>query len=276
MNCTDNFKLCFIYGLLVTATWSCATFKREGYKLVWSDEFSYIGYPDTTRWSYDLGDGCPNVCNWGNNESQYYTNGLKNARVENGHLVITALKEQVYKYGYSSARMVSKGMGDWKYGRIEARARLPYGRGIWPAIWMLPTERKYGGWPSSGEIDIMENVGFMPDSVFGSVHTKKFNHSIGTQKTRGVFIKNTHKDFHTYEIEWDPNKIDFLLDGKIYFTFRNTGSGPEEWPFDQAFHIILNIAVGGNWGGQKGIDENIFPQKMEVDYVRVYQKNLPK
>lgn len=272
MNCMDNgFKwLGSLYVILLCV--SCSV-PAGGYRLVWSDEFNKEGYPDTSRWSYDLGDGCPMVCNWGNREEQYYTNGLKNARVESGNLVITALQDPIYKYRYTSARLVTKNKGDWKYGRIEIRARLPHGRGIWPAIWMLPTESAYGGWPKSGEIDIMEYVGFMPDSIFGSVHTNRFNHSIGTQKTKGRYLKDSHTKFHNYAVEWSDQNIDFTVDGKTYLSFQNRGNGNEEWPFDRKFHLIMNIAVGGNWGGQKGIDDNIFPQKMEVDYVRVFQKS---
>ncbi len=242
-------------------------------RLVWSDEFNGAGLPDTTKWGYDAGDGCPNLCGWGNNELQYYTvNRAENARVENGYLVIEARREKMGTREYSSARMVSKHKGDWTYGRITARAKLPKGLGVWPAIWMLPTDWVYGGWPASGEIDIMENVGYMPDSVFGSVHTKRLNHSIGTQVTAGLLSTTLSSDFHEYGIEWDAEKIDFFFDGRKYLTFQNKHEGPDTWPFDRNFHLLLNIAVGGNWGGKMGVDTNIWPQKMLIDYVRVYQK----
>jgi beta-glucanase (GH16 family) len=237
------------------------------YKLVWSDEFSYTGLPDSSKWSYDVGGN-----GWGNNELEYYTKGdTANAVVRNGFLYLTARKQQRGKKDYTSARLVTKGKGDWLYGRIEIRAKLPAGRGLWPAIWMLPTDWKYGGWPASGEIDIMENVGFMPDSVFGSIHTKSFNHVIHTQKTKGLFLKDLATAFHTYSIEWDAKEIRFFIDGNSYTSFRNTGKGFAEWPFDQRFHLLLNIAVGGGWGGQKGVDDTVFPKSMVVDYVRVYQ-----
>ncbi|WP_332737115.1 glycoside hydrolase family 16 protein [Flavihumibacter sp.] len=235
-------------------------------KPVWSDEFNKAGLPDSTKWNYDVGDH-----GWGNNEKQLYTNAdSNNAVVRNGSLFITARKTGEGKY--SSARMITKNKGDWKYGRIEVRARLPKGLGTWPAIWMLPTDWKYGDWPASGEIDIMEFVGYMPDSVFFSVHTKSYNHSIGTQKTKGIFLSDTHENFHIYAIDWKANEIIFLVDKKEVFRFTKEKNDPDVWPFDQRFHLLLNLAVGGNWGGQKGIDDSIWPQHMEVDYVRVYSK----
>ena len=236
-------------------------------KLIWADEFDKNGLPDSTKWGYNVGG-----TGWGNNELQFYTDSRKeNASASNGHLVIEARMENYKEKKYSSARLVSKNKGDWKYGRIEVKAKLPHGKGIWPAIWMLPTHWKYGGWPKSGEIDIMEFVGYMPDSLFGSVHTGLYNHTIGTQKTKGISLKDLPTAFHVYAIEWTADKIDFLIDNKKYFEFKNEHSGPGAWPFDQEFHIILNIAVGGNWGGKHGVDDSIFPQRMSIDYVRVYQ-----
>ncbi len=236
-------------------------------KPVWSDEFEYSGLPDTSKWGYDTGGH-----GWGNNELQYYTgDDTNNAVVRDGNLIITARKQTKDSNNYTSARLISKMKGDWLYGRIEVRAKLAAGRGIWPAIWMLPTDWEYGGWPESGEIDIMENVGYMPDSVFGSVHTKSFNHVIGTQKTKGLFLNDLYTAFHVYAVEWDKEKIIFLVDGKEYFRFANTGKGPAEWPFDKRFHLLMNVAVGGNWGGQKGIDSTINTAAMSVDYVRVYK-----
>lgn len=235
-------------------------------QLVWSDEFNYTGLPDSTKWGYDAGSG-----GWGNNELQYYTVARKeNARAENGRLIIEARKENFGDAKYTSTRLISKGKGDWKYGRIEVKAKLPKGKGMWPAIWMLPTKWVYGDWPNSGEIDIMENVGYMPDSVFGSVHTESFNHILGTQSTKGVWRNDLSSAFHVYAIEWDEKKIDFFVDDEKYLTFFNDNTGPASWPFDQEFHLLLNIAVGGNWGGKYGVDDSIFPQRMEVDYVRVY------
>ncbi len=241
---------------------------ESGWKLLWSDEFNYTGLPDSTKWNYDVGGH-----GWGNNELQYYTQGdSNNARVADGKLSITARKKTVEKNEYTSARLVSKNKGDWLYGRIEVSAKLAGGRGMWPAIWMLPTDWAYDGWPASGEIDIMENVGYNPDTVFASVHTKTFNHSIGTQKTKGLKVNAAYRSFHLYAIEWSADKIDFFIDDNKFFSFENTRKGFAEWPFDKRFHLLLNVAVGGNWGGQKGIAENIFPATMEVDFVRVFHK----
>jgi beta-glucanase (GH16 family) len=240
--------------------------------LVWADEFDKDGLPDSTRWGYDLGDGCPQNCGWGNNELQYYTsNRAENARVTDGHLIIEAHREKMGTKEYSSSRMVSKHKGDWTYGKVEVRAKLPSGIGVWPAIWMLPTDWSYGGWPSSGEIDIMEFVGYIPDTIFGTVHTGKYNHVLGTQKSKGIPSSTLSTEFHTYGIFWDEKKIDFLFDDKVFHTFYNKHEGAEAWPFDRDFHMVLNMAVGGNWGGKMGVDKSIWPQQMVVDYVRVYQ-----
>jgi beta-glucanase (GH16 family) len=241
-------------------------------KLVWADEFNKPGLPDSSKWSYDKGRGCPENCGWGNNELQFYTqHRQENARVEKGCLVIEARKEAFADANYTSARLASKNKGDWKYGRIEAKAKLPAGTGMWPAIWMLPTKWEYGGWPKSGEIDIMENVGYWPDSALGTVHTGAYNGMLGTQKTNGLKITDLSKAFHVYSIEWTPDMISFFIDNKKYNEFKNDHKGIDEWPFDKEFHLLLNIAVGGNWGGKFGVDDKIFPQKMLVDYVRVYQ-----
>ena len=256
--------------------WSASNIMGPSHKkmnLVWSDEFDTGTLPDPAKWGYDLGDGCPDVCGWGNNELEYYTaDRLENARIENGKLIIEARQEKMGSRDYTSARLVSKKKGDWTYGKMVISAKLPKGTGVWPAIWMLPTNWEYGGWPSSGEIDIMENVGYSPDTVYGSIHTKKFNHVIGTQVTQGIYSNTLNTAFHEYSVEWDKQKIDFLFDGKVYQTFKNNREGFESWPFDKAFHILLNVAVGGNWGGKMGVDTAIWPQQLVVDYVRVYQK----
>ena len=243
--------------------------ERAGWELVWHDEFDGEGLPDPDRWSYDVGSH-----GWGNNELQnYYGPNESTARVEDGHLIITAsLIERPSYREYRSARLKTKGKGDWLYGRVEVRAKLPGGRGTWPAIWMLPTENTYGGWPESGEIDIMEHVGFDPGVVHGTVHTEAFNHMIGTHKGSQIDVPDAEEAFHVYAIEWSADRIDFFVDDERYFTFENSGAGSDEWPFDQRFFLIMNIAVGGNWGGQRGVDDTIFPQEMVVDYVRVWQE----
>lgn len=241
-------------------------------RLVWADEFNYSGLPDSSKWSYDTGNGCPLICGWGNNELQYYTSQrLQNARVENGKLIIEARKENFQNAAYTSARLVSKNKGDWKYCRVEAKAKLPAGTGMWPAIWMLPTESKYGGWPQSGEIDIMENVGYWPDSVLSTIHTGAYNGMLNTQKTKGVNLKDLSTAFHVYAVEWTAETITFYIDGTPYHVFENEHTNSDAWPYDKKFHLLMNIAVGGNWGGKFGVNDNIFPQKMEVDYIRVYQ-----
>ena len=238
------------------------------WELVWADEFNYTGLPDSTKWSYQLGGS-----GWGNNEKQYYTHADSlNAKVNNGLLSIIARKQKFENREFTSARILSKNKGDWKYGKVEVRAMLPKGRGLWPAIWMLPTEHIYGNWPACGEIDIMEHVGYNPDSVFSTVHTKSFNHMIGTQKSKAIKLENAYNAFHIYSIEWDAEKIDFLVDGKLQSTFSNSGNGFAEWPYNQAFYLIMNLAVGGNWGGKYGIDETIFPATFKIDYVRVYKQ----
>ncbi len=245
-----------------------------GWRLVWSDEFDYRGLPDSSKWGYDVGGH-----GWGNKELQYYTERRKeNARVEDGHLIIEARQEKSGGLEYTSARLVSKGKGDWTYGRFEVSAKLPSGRGTWPAIWMLPTPKSYGtlGWPDNGEIDIMEHVGFDPDVVHGSAHTKAYYHSIGTQKTGKIQVPNARTAFNLYSVEWTPKEIRWYVNGKHYFTFSNERTAQptadyKQWPFDKPFHLILNLAVGGEWGGAQGIDKSIWPQRMEIDYVRIYQ-----
>lgn len=233
---------------------------------MWSDEFDVNGLPNNAKWGYDLGGG-----GWGNNELQNYTNVLDNAKVEGGNLVITAKKESSGSMNYSSARLVSKNKGDFLYGRIEARAKLPAGRGTWPAIWMLPTDWAYGNWPKSGEIDIMEHVGYDLNKVHVTVHTEAYNHSIGTQKGASQTVSTATTDFHKYRVDWTPYAVRGYIDDQLMFTFVNEGKGYAGWPFDKRFHLLLNLAIGGNWGGAQGVDDSVFPQSMLVDYVRVYK-----
>ncbi|MBC8155113.1 MAG: glycoside hydrolase family 16 protein, partial [Bacteroidetes bacterium] len=174
---------------------------------------------------------------------------------------------------YTSARLTTKKKGDWLYGRFEIRAKLPKGVGTWPAIWMLATEQTHGSqyWPDNGEIDIMEHVGFDPTVVHGTIHTKAFNHGINTQKGNSLIVPTAMTDFHTYVVEWYPDRMKWLIDDVVYYDIpKQTSWSWNQWPFDHKFHLLLNVAIGRNWGGTKGIDDSIFPQKMEVDYVRVY------
>ncbi|MBI1937206.1 MAG: glycoside hydrolase family 16 protein [Ignavibacteriales bacterium] len=241
-----------------------------GWKLVWSDEFNKAGLPDQTKWGYDVGDH-----GWGNNELQYYSaNRTENARVENGKLIIEARRDNFEGHTYTSARLVTRNKGDWTYGRIEVRAKLPWGKGTWPAIWMLPTQWTLGdkGWPDNGEIDIMEHVGYDPGVVHASIHCNRYVHTKGTQKTANIRVTDAMNAFHNYTIEWNENEIKAFVDTTQYFSFKNEGKGWQYWPFFKDFHLILNIAWGGNWGGAQGIDNSILPQKMEVEYVRIYEK----
>lgn len=247
----------------------------DNWQPVWCDEFDVDGLVDSTKWTYDVGGS-----GWGNSELQYYTEAdLDNARVSDGNLYITALKETVGSNSYTSARLVSKYRGDWQYGRIQIRAKMPSGRGLWTALWMLPTDWRYGGWPDSGEIDIMEYVGYDDDRIFGTIHTGAYNHSLGTQIGFNKVITGAETEYHLYEMIWEPGKIDLYIDGVkfAYFGYNPNSNidiaNSDAWPFDQRFHLIMNIAVGGTWGGSQGVDDTIFPQSMVVDYVRVYQKD---
>jgi beta-glucanase (GH16 family) len=257
----------FSVGLVLLSMLSFSRVSSPAYKLVWSDEFNYTGLPDPEKWNYDIGgDG------WGNNELQYYTKQrAENVRVENGHLIIEARKEKWENREYTSARLVTKGKAEWQYGKIQVKAKIPNGLGTWPAIWMLGSKTPLN-WPGDGEIDIMEHVGFNEGTLHASVHCKKYYHSIGTQKTATISVPDITKAFHVYELEWDKDSVRVGIDGHNYFKFANERTGYDAWPFDNKMHLLLNIAVGGNWGGQKGVDSTIWPRKMEIDYVRVYQK----
>jgi beta-glucanase (GH16 family) len=253
-----------------TTTAAKKTATPEGWQMVWSDEFTTNGLPSAERWGYQTGGS-----GWGNDEKQYYyAERPENCRVENGMLIIEARKDGFEGHTYTSARLVSQGKGDWTYGRFEIRAKLPAGRGTWPAIWMMPTESTYGNgsWPDNGEIDIMEHVGYNMGTVHASIHSKMYYHKINTQKTATTYVHDVASKFHRYILEWEPNEIRAYVDTTLYFTTPNEGKGWEYWPFDKDFYLILNIAVGGSWGGAQGIDDTIFPQQMVIDYVRVYQK----
>jgi len=248
--------------------------------MVWQDEFNGPEI-DTAVWSFENGF-------IRNQELQYYTqNRPQNARIEKGVLIIEAHKETFAnpefdpngnnwktsreQADYTSASLTTRGNKEWQYGRIEVRAQLPTGTGTWPAIWMLGQNLKRVGWPQCGEIDIMENVGFDPDVIHGTVHTQAYNHVKGTQRGNKINIEKPYERFYVYAIEWTPDKIDFFVGDTCHFTFINEHKSDAEWPFDQPFHLKLNLAIGGGWGGKQGIDETIFPQRLLIDYVRVYQ-----
>lgn len=244
---------------------------QRKWELVWSDEFNGSGAVDEKKWKAVQGAG-----GWGNQELQYYTNRRENMRVENGFLVIEAQKENFKGSRYTSARLNS--MTKFLYGRFEIRAKLPVGRGTWPAIWMMPFDggRRNGGkWPDNGEIDIMEHVGFDHGVIHASLHTKSYNWMAGTQKTGQILVGDLGAEFHTYVLEWSEERMEMFIDGQKYYSYVNPHKTENEWPFDQPFYFILNVAVGGHWGGREGVDDQIFPQKMLVDYVRVYRPISP-
>ena len=254
-------------------------------ELAWSDEFDTDGAPDPTNW---------NIEEWAagivNDEDQVYTARSKNVRVADGYLVIEGHKEEYEGGQYTSGRLQSSGNADFLYGRIDVRARLPQGQGTWPAIWMLSSrpftyattcqdEEDWQGsddcdaWPNSGEIDIMEHVGYQEGHIHGTVHSKAFHWTVWNQRKGRILIDNVADEFHVYSLEWTPERIDIYVDDTVYLTYINEGNGWEEWPFDQPFHMILNLAIGGAWGKAGGpIDDSIFPQRMLIDYVRVYRQ----
>ena len=251
--------------------------RGDEWRLAWSDEFDGPAI-DSTKWEYQIGTGNPS--GWGNNELEYYTDRSQNSRIEDGKLVIEARNEPYQPpglptYTFTSARMRTKNRGDWTYGRFEFRARLPQGKGMWPAIWMMPTDDFYGGWAASGEIDIMEYLGHETNKVYGTLHYGAQwpnNKSSGTSYV--LPSGNFCDDFHVFRLEWEPGVMRWYVDDVLYQT-----QPPPQWyttvpfpaPFDKRFHLILNLAIGGNWPGYPNATTQ-FPQRLEVDYVRVYQK----
>jgi len=241
----------------------------EGYTLDWQDEFKGKDI-DKSVWQHAVGGG-----GFGNNELQFYTNKAENSRIENGILILEARRERMAGYPYTSAKLQTFQRKSLQYGRVEVRAKLPTGRGSWPAIWMLPENNtNYGiGWPDSGEIDIMEHVGFDQGNVHFTIHTAAFNHKAGTQKGGSIKLPDASEKFYVYGIEWTPQSIRWYVDDRTTFVFENPQTGWQAWPFDKPFYLILNIACGGDWGGLRGIDNDSFPWRMEIDWVRVYRRN---
>ncbi len=230
-------------------------------KLVWEENFNGTELNESV-WNFELGNGCPN-CGWGNNERQLYTKD--NHKLENGNLVITAKKENDT---YTSTRITTANKIEFQYGRIEARAKLPVGKGIWPAFWMLGSNISKVGWPKCGEIDILEYVGRDPHMVYTTLHTQdSHGNSINSKKTK---IDTIEEGFHVYAVDWTKEKMDFLVDGTIVYTFNPNVKNENTWPFDQKFFILINMAIGGNFGGPD-VDDSIFPQEYVVDYIKVFQ-----
>lgn len=250
--------------------YNSSTSEDKHWVMVWSDEFNYEGFPDPDKWSYDLG----NV-GWVNDELTYYTRqNKKNVYVENGELIIRAQKEKLRGADYTSGCINTKYNGDWKYGRIEVRAKFSTGRGILHSIWMLPRDNLYGIWPASGEIDIMEHVGFDPGMIYSAIHNSAYNHVNHRNKSQWKYIESLHDNFHIYSVEWTPEKIDFLVDGEVYFTYEKKDKTAKVWPFDKEFYLLFSSSVGGVWAGIHGIDDSIIPSEMKIDWVRVYQYEL--
>ncbi|HYX38143.1 MAG TPA: family 16 glycosylhydrolase [Oligoflexus sp.] len=239
---------------------------RNGWTLIWSDEFN--GHTiDESKWSYEV-----QKPGWVNHELQNYTgHRSENARVEQGNLVIEGRRDYFQGLEYSSARLKTQGKASWTYGRVEARIKLPSGKGTWPAFWMMP-DNKSRGWPACGEIDIMEHVGYENNRIHATTHSQNYNWKRPEQRTGTMFTNQATEKFHLYAMEWYPDRIDFYVDSVKYYTSPNDYKGDDSWPFQKNFHIILNLAIGGDWGGTQGVDANVWPQKMLVDYVRVYQK----
>lgn len=245
--------------------------RAEGqtWEMVWADEFSAGTRPDLARWGYEYGAG-----GWGNNELQNYTARSVNVRVDSvteGKLIIEAWRDWYQNVEYSSGRIFSK--QSWTYGKFEFRAKLPPGRGTWPALWLLPVSKVYGNalWPDNGEIDVMESVGYDPNRVHCSIHCKNYNGLIGNTPSNSTVLQDVYDTYHTYVTEWTPHEIRSYADGALVLRYLRSGGAWQRWPFNQPFALRLNVAVGGNWGGQQGVDPNAFPTKLQVDWIRVYR-----
>jgi beta-glucanase (GH16 family) len=231
-------------------------------KLLFLEEFNQNSI-DLENWSYELGDGCPDLCGWGNNEWQVYTK--RNVSINNNQLVISATNEAG---NYYSGRITSKDKFEFRYGTIEVKAKLPKGRGLWPAIWMLGHDIDSNPWPACGEIDLMEYVGKHPGKIYTTLHSPaSFGQSINTKTTS---IESIETGFHVYKTRWDAHQIQFYIDNTLVYTFSPEIKNEKTWPFDKPFYVILNLAIGGNFGGPE-VDDSIFPKEFVVDYVKVYQ-----
>ena len=237
--------------------------EKKGWDLVWSEEFDYKGSPAAETWGYETG-------YIRNHELQYYTDMLKNVRVEDGLCIITARLEGEDSITSASINTLSK--YDFLYGRIEVRAKIPSALGTWPAIWMLGTNRSELGWPACGEIDIMEHVGYDPDQIHANIHTRAYNHSIGTNKGNHIEVADPWSDFHIYAVEWFEDHMDFFMDDSLYFSFENDlAKNNDTWPFDKPHYLLLNLAYGGTWGGNEGVESSLLPVEYKIDYVRHYR-----
>jgi len=213
-------------------------------------------------WNYDEGDGCPNLCGWGNNERQLYTKN--NVDVQDGNLVIKATKQDSLYY---SGKIHTKNKFEFQYGIVEVKAKLPTGHGLWPAIWMLGSDIDVKGWPACGEIDIMEYVGKEPSTLYTSLHTpSSFGNTINSKKT---LVKNLEKGFHIYKTKWTKESIRFYVDDTLVYEYAPIQKDEKTWPYNKPFYMIINTAIGGNFGGPR-VDDTIFPKDFKVDYIKVY------
>lgn len=256
----------------LVAAEDCQVATLEGnWVCTWADEFEGDTV-DETKWTYEI-----NGSGGGNQELQYYIR--ENTTVADSILTITAKKESYLTRNYTSSRIRTLYKADFLYGRFQIRAKNPVGRGTWPAVWMMPSQSLYGGWPKSGEIDIMEYVGYDPNYTHHTIHTEDLNHNLGTQVGKSYYLPDNNQEFHVYELEWNPGELIFYVDGVSVFQFRyvpglnQNVKYHEVFPFDQKFYMILNLAVGGTWGGSQGVDDSIFPTNFQIDYVRYYQRD---
>ena len=237
------------------------TNSEEKSSLIFSEEFDGASL-NTSVWNYDLGDGCPNLCGWGNNERQLYSK--ENVTVKEGSLIITASKKDSKYY---SGKIHTKGKFEFKHGIVEVKAKLPTGHGLWPAIWMLGNDIDSKGWPACGEIDIMEYVGKKPSIIYTSLHTSSsFGNTINSEKTS---VQNIEEGFHVYTMKWTKEAIVFFIDSKKVYEYTPKDKNDKTWPYNKPFYMILNTAIGGNFGGPE-VDDSIFPKDFEIDYIRVY------
>lgn len=255
-------------GHFTSSFQNISVYVNEDLQLVWSDEFDTNGAPDNSKWNFEIGDGCPNLCGWGNGESQYYTDRSDNVIVEDGLLKITAKKETYQGSEYTSTRMITKDKYEFTYGKIEIKAKLPEGKGTWPAIWLLGANIDTVGWPACGEIDIMEHWGHNPTKVSSATHTPSCSGGCGNTQVGETTVSDFATEFHVYGLEWTAEELRFFLDDTLLYTYNPAVKNSETWPFDNPQFFILNIAMGGSWFT---IDPNFAESTMEIDYIRVYQ-----
>jgi beta-glucanase (GH16 family) len=234
--------------------------------MLWADEFNSPGAPNSANWTHEIGNG---DWGWGNNEKQYYTNRSVNSRVENGVLKITAKAESYEGFNYTSARLITKDKFEFKYGRVDIKAKLPEGQGTWPALWLLGANIDDVGWPACGEIDIMEHWGHIPTEVSSAIHTPScYSGNCSNMRVGETTVSDYATEFHIYSMEWDENEIRFLLDDTHLYTYKPATKTAQNWPFDKPMFFIVNVAMGGDWFT---IDPNFNSSTMEIDYIRVYQ-----